>query len=107
MNNSVPTNAAKGITSAGRNSMLPSRSDERSRSLIVVDCFVPRPRKWVPAMPTSTSTRTPLPMSPKTSPNQKLAASTPQKAALPQRLRLVPSRALPIAKAANIAPART
>jgi hypothetical protein len=49
----------------------------------------------------------PLPMSPRKSPNQKLTAMRPQNAVFPQRFGLVASRALEIAKAANIAPAST
>jgi len=46
-------------------------------------------------------------MSPSRSPNQKLIDSNAQNAALPHRFGLPVLRALPIAKPANTAPAKT
>ncbi len=102
----MPSRAVSGMTSAGTNSQLPRRIAPARRASGEVVSGLPCPISLNPPMATSASTSTPLPISPMTEPNRKLAASNPQNAALPNRLGLVVSNALCAAKPVKIAPAR-
>ncbi len=104
---SEPPSVTNGIASAGTNRRFlnPRASARRSFKLVVLGCPSPNPAK--PASAAMASTSTPLPRSPKKSPNRKLAANRPQKSAFTVRFGLARSAAEKIAIAPNTIPAKT